>query len=678
MRVMHLRGFVYPGPARPTFLIPYFGTQDSNAMFVQELDRNYRVAEFLIFDPHTFENYTGAIPITSTEINEHGLIGFVDREGRLNSGTAGDMHNLLAGYHFTDDGSDAFFAIEVMELLGNEAGLKRAIDSASKKFSNLARGVRWKSREISTRQLLGTQAGATEQDFAATLRHLDEIGQPDWVERFVRAWKTFGPSEALVQVAIQWLQSGGLNSNDASTVFILALPAKNWPTKYPHSTPTSSASMLQRLAYQWLEGIRHRGIRWAHVWQRLFSGQYMATDLIAMAQSYLESDELSELSRNGSGARNGWLRVWRVLWIEDASRDHIDRTKLFAAIERRGELFHKSGEFGDILLLITNDPEHQGWALNQFETWLVTSPRQTKTWATCCLKLLRRYPEGANIASIAIDWLKTDGSGLNAWYDIWSELRLRKELNWLEGVAYEWLLQGRIIMRIWPDVLTDFLDGGRTDLKQALHELAEQWLQLGKAHARRTLIEQFANGARGDKVRNERHVFLSYNVPADGWRVEVVRNALHHDPALRTQPLLPSKAWEELIRLGHQSIETFIENRLRAASVTAVLFGADTANRPWVSYEVKRSHELSLGIFAVDIAGIADSLGRTASHGVNPLSLWQAEIDGEQRSLIEVYPTYDWVRDNGPDNIVSWINAAASTRAQRLQLAPAASTDEVQ
>jgi hypothetical protein len=89
--------------------------------------------------------------------------------------------------------------------------------------------------------------------------------------------------------------------------------------------------------------------------------------------------------------------------------------------------------------------------------------------------------------------------------------------------------------------------------------------------------------------------------------------------------------------------------------VTAVLFGADTYNREWVKYEIRRSHELRMGILAIDIHAVRDPLYGTDVQGRNPLEHWR--VDG--RPFTSIYRTYDWVRDDGYNNIRSWIERAA-------------------
>ena len=54
-----------------------------------------------------------------------------------------------------------------------------------------------------------------------------------------------------------------------------------------------------------------------------------------------------------------------------------------------------------------------------------------------------------------------------------------------------------------------------------------------------------------------------------------------------------------------------------------------------------------------------DSSGKTDTKGSNPLSNWHVERDGKQILLSDIYPTYDWVNDDGCNKMGDWIEAAA-------------------
>lgn len=151
-----------------------------------------------------------------------------------------------------------------------------------------------------------------------------------------------------------------------------------------------------------------------------------------------------------------------------------------------------------------------------------------------------------------------------------------------------------------------------------------------------------------------RQVFFSFHYQRDVMRVMQVRNSWVVRPDGLATPFYDKADFEEAKRRAG-GIERWIEEQLKGTSVTVVLFGAETYNRPWVQHEIKRSHELRKGIVAIDIHGI-NSPGRGVDvQGRNPLDHFTAG----GRPFSQLYRTYDWVRDGGRENMHLWIEEAA-------------------
>jgi hypothetical protein len=151
-----------------------------------------------------------------------------------------------------------------------------------------------------------------------------------------------------------------------------------------------------------------------------------------------------------------------------------------------------------------------------------------------------------------------------------------------------------------------------------------------------------------------RQVFFSFHYRRDVKRVMQVRNSWVVRPGDSATPFF-DKAEFEKVKQRVGGIEKWIEEQLKGTSVTVVLFGAETAQRPWVIHEIKRSHELRKGILAIDIHSI-NALGQGADmQGRNPLDL----VTANSVPLSRIYRTYDWVRDDGYANMPRWIEDAA-------------------
>ena len=106
-------------------------------------------------------------------------------------------------------------------------------------------------------------------------------------------------------------------------------------------------------------------------------------------------------------------------------------------------------------------------------------------------------------------------------------------------------------------------------------------------------------------------------------------------------------------------IEKWIGEQLNGTSVTVVLIGAETSTRQYVGFEIKLSHNRGNGILGIYIQNMKDSNSKTDSKGINPLSNWHVERDGKKLLLSDIYPTYDWVNDDGYNKLGDWIEAAA-------------------
>lgn len=635
-------------------MIPYFGSPSSNQIYVQELDDQHRVSGFLLFEPAHFVDYMGPFPTASREIGDDGLLGFVDGSGKLLAGNAAEIRRALASYSFASDGSDAFFATEVMEFRGDRAGLDRAIDFASRRFVNVERGAHWKTREIATGRLSAPAPSSRASERDAILRELREtLIESDWVSRFAKAWDALGSSPDLGELALDWLSAGGSDRREAGHLFNTLLTRGKFDRA--SNIRLSPPTYVFELARRWIETMDYPGNAWARLWQKLkrqhqidpsFSNQ--------LGMRFLNVNPGRSVERKRSTAAIGWMRVWRTLWEKG-----YDRSLLIDLLPSHHDFLSLS-EFYRIIELLSAEPRYAGMAIDYLGAWLDRSPRHSQRWPKVCLNAILRYENREYFIEQALRWLRVEGTNLPAWYSLWSGLRPYVEKNELVRIARGWLERSQLTLRIWPEVLADIIEMADTQIDERLRLQAQQWLQLGKRNGRRGEIEVVASGIPPHVQRRKTgpRLFLSYHF-ADNLRVAQIRNRLLADRSIQLQAVLESASWEDLKKDGHFAVETFIENQLRAASVTLVLFGAETATREWVRHEVMRSHQLGLGIIAIDIHGLRDNEGQAAQPGVNPLTLWQIDRNGELQKFSEIYSTYDWIEDDGPNNIMHWIAEAA-------------------
>jgi hypothetical protein len=142
-----------------------------------------------------------------------------------------------------------------------------------------------------------------------------------------------------------------------------------------------------------------------------------------------------------------------------------------------------------------------------------------------------------------------------------------------------------------------------------------------------------------------RQVFFSFHYDRDIWRVNQVRKANAFKRGDDEAVFFDHSLWEETKKKGDAALQKLIDDGLKGASVTAVLIGAQTAQRRWVKYEIEKSEVERMGLLGVYIHRIEDQQGTTDNKGANPLK--------------SNYATYDWVGDGGYDNFASWVEKAA-------------------
>jgi len=155
-----------------------------------------------------------------------------------------------------------------------------------------------------------------------------------------------------------------------------------------------------------------------------------------------------------------------------------------------------------------------------------------------------------------------------------------------------------------------------------------------------------------------RRVFFSFHYERDAWRAGQVRNSWVTKDR-ESAGFWDSAAWEEVKKKGNAAIETWIDDQLKGTSVTVVLIGAETSSRYYVGYEIKQSHIRGNGMLGIYIHNLKDVNGRIDSRGTNPFDNWHVEKDGRKVLFSSIYPTYDWVHDNGYSKLGDWIEAAA-------------------
>ena len=139
-----------------------------------------------------------------------------------------------------------------------------------------------------------------------------------------------------------------------------------------------------------------------------------------------------------------------------------------------------------------------------------------------------------------------------------------------------------------------------------------------------------------------RRVFFSFKYK-DVSRAMVVRNSWVAQGRV-SAGFVDKADFEKIKRQGDTAIRNWIDKQLEGTSVTVVLVGQHTCASRWVKYEIEQSKARGNGLLGIDISKIKDFQGNTTERcGQIPTG----------------YPFYLWFKDDGYNNMGTWIEDAA-------------------
>jgi len=158
-----------------------------------------------------------------------------------------------------------------------------------------------------------------------------------------------------------------------------------------------------------------------------------------------------------------------------------------------------------------------------------------------------------------------------------------------------------------------------------------------------------------------RKVFFSFHYQNDAWRVNQVRNSWVTKG--QTNSFMDAASWEQVQRKGENAIKAWIDSQLHGTSVTVVLIGKETAQRKYVKYEIEQSYKRGNGLLGIYIHQLKNHKGDNHFlEGDNPFGNFViAKGAFFDTRLSDIVQTYDWIDDNGYQNIQSWIEDAAKS-----------------
>jgi len=154
-----------------------------------------------------------------------------------------------------------------------------------------------------------------------------------------------------------------------------------------------------------------------------------------------------------------------------------------------------------------------------------------------------------------------------------------------------------------------------------------------------------------------RRVFFSFHYEKDGQRASIVRNSWVTKG--EDGGFIDAAAWEEVKNKGDATVKKWIDDQLTGTSVTVVLIGSETSSRPWVLHEIKRSFERGNGMLGIYLHNVKDFAGHTCTAGSNTFGEIGKDSNGQSVYFSIKYTTYDWVLQDGYNNLGKWVEDAA-------------------
>lgn len=130
-----------------------------------------------------------------------------------------------------------------------------------------------------------------------------------------------------------------------------------------------------------------------------------------------------------------------------------------------------------------------------------------------------------------------------------------------------------------------------------------------------------------------RRVFFSFHYDRDVFRANQVRNC-NVVVGADVAGFFDHSEYEDAKKTGDDAIKRMIDRHLSGTTVTVVLIGPETANRPWVKYEIQQSLAQKNGLLGIYIHHLQDHIRQTAYQGMLPAL-----------PLGTTFPTYAWDAD---------------------------------
>jgi Thoeris protein ThsB, TIR-like domain len=179
-------------------------------------------------------------------------------------------------------------------------------------------------------------------------------------------------------------------------------------------------------------------------------------------------------------------------------------------------------------------------------------------------------------------------------------------------------------------------------------------------HANGTFVQKLS---LSHLVYMPRKAFFSFHYVPDNWRASQVRSM----GLIEGDEPVSDNDWETVTKGGDTAIEKWIAGQMSGKSCAIVLIGSGTAGRKWISYEISKAWNDSLGVVGIHVHNLKDSDGLQSYKGSNPFDHVTFTKSGAKLSTVaKVYdPPFTSSKDvyaHIKSNLSSWVEEAIKIR----------------
>ncbi len=157
-----------------------------------------------------------------------------------------------------------------------------------------------------------------------------------------------------------------------------------------------------------------------------------------------------------------------------------------------------------------------------------------------------------------------------------------------------------------------------------------------------------------------RHVFYSFHYQNDISRAMVVRNRWVTQGSQIVSGVIDHADFEQVQCKGEAAVRKWIDGQLDGTTATVVLIGKETLNRPYVQYEICESIKRGNAVIGVYINRVKDFKMQTSTVCKAHTVIGRYD-DGASVYFDEIaMGIYDYVLDNGYENLGKWVETAVN------------------